>query len=104
MSSPEQLADPRSLGKRRRALPLVKGKAVPVKLADLEELDAARADLERARGRVRNVTDRLRRQLGDAEIGTSPLTGRAVLWREQRVTGGGYVRMNHRDDLRRDPP
>jgi hypothetical protein len=93
-----------AVGKRRRALPLVKGKAVPVRAADVAELDAARADLERIRRRLRNVTERLERQLGDAEIGFDASTGEPAIWREQTVTGGGYVRQNHRDDLRRSAP
>jgi hypothetical protein len=93
-----------AVGKRRRALPLVPGKGVPVSPAEVAELDAARADLERARNRVRRVTERIRRALGEAEFGFDSDTGEPIIWREQTVTGGGYARLNHRDDLRTSAP
>lgn len=90
-------------GKRRRALPLTPGKTAQLNMLDVAELDAARLELARVRARVGNVTARLRRQLGDAEIGVNA-EGEPVLWREQAATGGAYVRVNHRDDLRREAP
>jgi hypothetical protein len=86
------------VGRRRRPRPLVPGKQVPVDSGEVRELLAARADLERVKLQLRRVTARLERALGDAEYGT--VDGRIVLWREQAKTGGHYVGINHRDDLR----
>jgi hypothetical protein len=87
-----------STGHRSRPRPLVPGKAVDVDPAELAELAAARAQLEAARKRLRNVTLRLERRLGDAEYGLA--AGVPAIRREQSLTGGHYVRQNHRDDLR----
>jgi hypothetical protein len=86
------------VGRRRRPRPLTPGKQVPVDSGEVRELLTARADLERVRLRLRRVTARLERGLGDAEYGT--VDGRIVLWREQARTGGHYVGVSHRDDLR----
>jgi hypothetical protein len=85
------------LGKRRHPLPLDPGTQAVVNPADVAELAEARREVDRARQHVRRVTGRLRRQLGNAEYGTAG--GQIVLRRVQAVTGGGYVRVNHRDDL-----
>lgn len=86
------------IGKRRTPLPLEPGKRARVVDADVAELIEARREIELARQHVGRVTARLRRQLGDAEYGMDG-AGAIVLWRHQHVTGGDYVRVNHRDDL-----
>lgn len=87
-----------AVGKRRHPRALVPGKAADVRPAELDELLAARADVERAKLRLRRITARLERAIGDAEFGA--VDGQPVLWRQQARTGGHYVRVNHRDDLR----
>lgn len=86
------------VGHRRRPRPLVAGKVATIRLAEYQELVAARAELEKAKLRLRRVTTRLQLAMGDAELGV--VDGTPVLWRQQSRTGGGYVRVNHRDDLR----
>lgn len=87
-----------AVGKRRHPRPLEPGKQTEVRIADYQELLAARLELEMAKLRLRRVTARLTLQLADAEFGT--VDGRPVLWREQTRTGGHYVRVNHREDIR----
>lgn len=87
-----------AVGHRRRPRPLEPRKQVPVDEALLRELLEARADLDAAKLRLRRITTRLQRRMGDAEFAT--LNGTPVIWREQARTGGHYVRVNHRDDLR----
>ncbi len=86
------------VGRRRRPRPLTPGKQIPVADGEVRELLAVRSDLERVKLRLRRVTARLERALGDAEYGT--VDGRIVLWREQARTGGHYVGVSYRDDLR----
>lgn len=87
-----------SVGKRARPKPLVPGKAVEIDELTLAELLDAQRQVAAAKRQLTNVTRRLERQLGDAEMGT--IAGRVVIRREQQRTGGHYVRTNWRDDIR----
>lgn len=86
------------VGVRGRPRPLVLGKVAEIGQAEFTELLAARAELENAKLRLRRVTARLELAIGDAEF--AAIDGRAVIWRQQGRTGGRYVRVNHRDDMR----
>lgn len=85
-------------GHRRRPRPLVPGKVAEIRPAEYAELLAARRDLDDAKRRLRRVTTRLQLALGDAELGV--INGQPVLLRQQSKTGGRYVRVNNRDDIR----
>lgn len=87
-----------AVGKRRAPRRLVPGKQVEIRWPEYGELLAARADLQKAKLRLRRVTARLERAIGDAEFAT--VDGVPVIWREQARTGGHYVRVNYREDLR----
>lgn len=89
------------VGKRRHPRPLVPGRVAEISEAAYVELLAARAELERAKLRLRRITTRLELAIGDAEI--AAVDGQPVIWREQARTGGHYVRVNHRDDMRLIP-
>lgn len=90
------------VGHRRRPRPLIPGKTAEISWPEYGELLAARADVEKAKLRLRRVTTRLQLALGDAELGV--VDGVPVIMRQQSRTGGGYVRVNHRDDLRAVAP
>ncbi|HEV2241805.1 MAG TPA: hypothetical protein VGR98_12245 [Streptosporangiaceae bacterium] len=87
-----------AVGKRRRPRPLVPGKQAEIRWPEYGELLAARAALHEAKLRLRRVTTRLERAIGDAEFGA--VDSVPVIWREQAKTGGHYVRTNWREDLR----
>lgn len=84
--------------RRRRPRPIVPGKTAEITWTEYGELLAARGQLEQAKLRLRRVTARLERAIGDAELAT--VDGTAVLWREQQRTGGHYIGVSYRDDLR----
>jgi hypothetical protein len=86
------------VGKRRHPRPLVPGKQAEISWPVYGELLAARVALHNAKLRLRRVTARLERAIGDAEFGA--VDGVPVIWREQARTGGHYVRISHREDLR----
>jgi hypothetical protein len=86
------------VAKRHRPRALVPGKHADIAWPEYGELLAARAAVHEAKLRLRRITARLERALGDAEFGDTD--GVPVLWREQARTGGHYVRVSYRDDLR----
>ena len=86
------------VGKRRRPRPLVPGKQAEIRVADYAELIAARAAVHEAKLWLRRITARLERAIGDAEFGA--VDGVPMIWREQARTGGHYVRISNREDLR----
>jgi hypothetical protein len=90
-----------AVGKRARPKPLVRGKTVELAAPTVAELRRARLALEEAKRALTNITRRIDRQLGDAELGT--VGGVVAVRREQQKTGGHYVRTNWRDDLRLVP-
>lgn len=87
-----------AIGKRRAPRRLVPGKQAEIRVDEARELLSAREALHEAKLRLRRVTARLELAIGDAEFGT--VDGQPVIWREQARTGGHYVRVNHREDLR----
>lgn len=91
-----------AVGKRRHPRALVPGSSREIAWPEYGELLAARAQLHEAKLRLRRITARLERAIGDAEFAT--VDGVPVIWREQARTGGHYVRVSHRDDLRTIAP
>lgn len=86
------------VGKRRRPRPLVPGRRAEIAGAEYAELLDARDALQSAKLRLRRVTARLGLAIGDAEFAT--VDGVPVIWREQARTGGRYIPVSYRDDLR----
>ena len=87
-----------TIGRRRRPRALVTGKTVPVDLATVRELQNARERLAAAKLDLRRVTARLELALGDAEFGA--VADLPVVMRDQAKTGGHYIGVHYRDDLR----
>jgi hypothetical protein len=93
---------PRPLpGRRARPKALVPGKRARMIPSDVQELAAAREEFEAAKRRLTNVTRRIERRLGDAELGTIGDT--VVLRREQTRTARRYLPVHYRDDIRMLP-